>query len=127
MNDTERPVFMAEHVAQINEAHCNMTVDLFALCDACADANADLHKDGKRELIKQLPFSGTKFSKYAQIGADPRLNIRSGATVLPPRYSIIYEVRQLSDEKLDTMEREGKLTPALRTGRRPSLAKWQFE
>jgi hypothetical protein len=114
MNDTERPISSIDHVATIWERCQQRTVSEFALYDACALANADWSNTAKPDLLKQLPFSPAKFSKYAQIGADERLKDPRRRELLPPKYSIIYEVHLLNDEELESLESAGKLTQSLR-------------
>ena len=77
----------------------------------CADADASLSKDKKVELLAQLPFAAPTFSKLVQIGSDQRLATPELRGLLPPSYSIMYEVHLLDDEQLTRAVRDGVLHP----------------
>ena len=56
--------------------------------------------DRRGELLKQLPFGDSAFSKFVQIGNDRRLNTPELRRLLPPHYTITYAVTLLTDQEL---------------------------
>lgn len=109
MQDTERPNFPVDHVAIIRDHYNRTKTSRWDFYKACAAANRAWHTEPtKRENLKQLKdlFSRPKFSKYAQIGADKRLNDPRLRELLPPKYSIIYAVTLLKDDELESFKRD---------------------
>ena len=100
-----------KYLKEISAGCYETTRSILAVAKTCADANAQLHADEKRELLHELPFGASVFSKLAKIGADPRLKKQAVAKLLPPNYSTIYEVSHLSDTRLADAVRGKILTP----------------
>jgi hypothetical protein len=88
----------------------------------CAEANARLKAAQKSELIARLPFRQATFSKFAQIGADTRLNAAEIQRLLPPCYTTMYEVTLLKDEELSLAIAEKVLHPDMN---RSQLQRWR--
>ena len=100
-----------KYLKEISAGWYETTRSILAVAKTCADANAQLGADEKRELLKELPFGASVFSKLAKIGADPRLKKQAVAKLLPPNYSTIYEVSHLSDTRLADAVRGKVLNP----------------
>ncbi len=91
---------VANYVSQIGQ-NWQRGVDAFlTTAHLCAEANAQLTTAERGELLKQLPFGATAFSKFVQIGNDRRLNAPELRRLLPPHYTITYAVTLLTDQEL---------------------------
>jgi hypothetical protein len=88
----------------------------------CHEANWALSKPAKQQLVKELPFSPSTFSKLAKIGRDKRLRIKGIRKRLPPSLSIIYEVCRLTHEQLRDALIEGILKPNMQ---RKEILRWK--
>jgi hypothetical protein len=112
---------VATYVSAIN-GECQRGVDAFMnAARLCAEAAARLTTAQKRELIQALPFGGTAFSKYAQIGADIRLYGHDIQCLLPPHYTTTYAVTLLTDEELKRAIAEKVIYPDMK---RNQLQRW---
>ena len=100
-----------KYLQEISNGWHETTKSILAVAKICAEANSDLAPDEKRELLKNLPFGASVFSKLAKIGSDPRLKKQAIAKLLPPNYSTIYEVSHLSDDRLQAAVKRKILTP----------------
>src|SRR5690242_13433969 len=87
---------------------------IFETAQLCAEASACLSKDDKAALLADLPFPAATFSKLVKIGNDARLRRPGIRRLLPPCYSIIYEVALLSDDRLAEATASGTLHPEMR-------------
>jgi hypothetical protein len=87
-----------DFVQRIQTTWQKRTSSIFAVAEACHEANKQLNKKQKTKLYETLPFSKPTFVKLSQIGGDPRLP--GIADRLPASFSIIYEITLLSDEEL---------------------------
>jgi hypothetical protein len=72
------------------------TAAIIHVAAACAEADRRLAQAQKKFLLEKLPFGASTFSKLVQIGKDP--HIRKNIKSLPPSYSTIYVVSQLSEK-----------------------------
>ena len=95
---------------------------LMEVARLCAEANARLKAAQKSELIACLPFRQATFSKFAQIGADTRLNAAEIQRLLPPCYTTVYAVTLLKDEELSLAIAEKVLHPDMN---RSQLQRWR--
>lgn len=99
----------------INAAWNKSVAAIFETARLCADAEQG-GKYGKKELTQLkslLHFSPPTFSKLAKIGKDARLQTTSVQKLLPPQYSIIYEIAQLDDALLEQALNENRLHPKI--------------
>jgi hypothetical protein len=72
---------------------------VFEVAAICHDANTTLLAKQKKALREsELPFGKANFAKYAKIGGDERL--LPLADILPPNFSLIYEISLLSADQL---------------------------
>jgi hypothetical protein len=91
---------VANYVSQIGQ-NWQRGVDAFmTIARLCAEASARLTITETGELLKQLPFGDSAFSKFVQIGNDRRLNTPELRRLLPPHYTITYAVTLLTDQEL---------------------------
>ncbi len=88
----------------------------------CAEANSSLSPSQKKQLFARLPFGESTFSKLAKIGVQSRLQEDPVRQLLPPNFTIIYEVTQFSDEQLKSAVDEGVLSPE---SSRAVLERWR--
>lgn len=120
MEDNERLAFPVDHVAVIRNHYKSKKTSSWGFYEACAAANRAWHAEPtRREKLKQLKdlFPPSEFSKYAQIGADKRLKDPQLRELLPSKYSIIYAVKLLSDEELESFKRDREEKRGQRFGR----------
>ena len=68
----------------------------------------------KKELIRQLPFKEAAFSKFVQIGKDAWLHALQAQRLLPPHYTIAYQLTRLTDEDLKSALSEGVINPNMK-------------
>ena len=80
------------YAKQINISWRKTTDSILETAALCAEAIDKLSKDDKTKLVEQLDFSAATFSKLATIGQKPRLQEENVKALLPPNYSIVYEV-----------------------------------
>jgi hypothetical protein len=85
----------------------------------CADAAARLKPDARKLL--RLPFGEVTFSKLVQIGKDARLRSPEVQNLLPPHYTIVYEITKLESDELRLAIDEGVIRPEMK---RAELQKW---
>jgi hypothetical protein len=92
-------------------------VDAFmAVARLCAEARALLTAEERGQLLQKLPFGDSAFSKFVQIGSDPRLNTPEVCRLLPPHYTITYAVTLLTDQELHDAIAEKIIRPDMRRG-----------
>jgi hypothetical protein len=89
---------------------------------ACAQAKKSLTKDDDRKaLVDKLDFSAATFSKLVVIGECKALQTSQTKAILPPNYTIIYELAKLEDAELKRALSDGIVTPKMS---RASLKLW---
>jgi hypothetical protein len=97
------------------------TVSIFDVARVCAEARKRLTSGEKKKLYPKLPFSIPIFSKLADIGDCSRFQDEQIVKLLPPNYSIMYEVAKLSREDFQAAVDEQILSPGLK---RADLQDW---
>jgi hypothetical protein len=85
----------------------------------CADAAALLKPDARK--LMRLPFGEVTFSKLVQIGKDARLRFPEVQNLLPPHYTVVYEITKLESDELRLAIDEGIIRPEMK---RAELQKW---
>ena len=103
------------------ERHWQTVADIFEVARLCHEAHKKLSSVEKRELFLQLPFDRTVFSKLAKIGADPRLRCPEIQELLPPSYSLQYELAKLDYRDFKAAFEEHIIHPRVR---RAEFLKW---
>jgi hypothetical protein len=91
---------VVENYRQRIHASCQKGISgVFEVAAICHEANTTLLASQKKALREsELPFSKANFAKYAKIGGDERLPLLTD--ILPPNFSLIYEVSLLSADQL---------------------------
>ena len=79
----------------------------------CAESDKKLRPEEKNKLFKDLDFNKATFSKLAKIGSQPRLQTEAVKSLLPPNYSIVYEVAKLPELDLQVAIKEGIISPKM--------------
>jgi hypothetical protein len=137
-SDTAAPASAADFPGEILENAEATSVDAYAvnISDAwhrtvdavmtaaqrCAQADARLTPQQKKELIDKLPFGEETFSKLVRIGSDARLQRPEIQELLPPRYTIIYLITTLGLEEFEEAV-QAKVIHAEQT--RSGIEKWR--
>jgi hypothetical protein len=100
------------YLERIQASWQKRTSSIFAVAEACNEANKQLSGKAKKKLYEALPFSKATFVKLAQIGGDERLP--PIAQKLPASFSIIYEITLLSDEEFERAVMSDTVHPKVR-------------
>ena len=79
----------------------------------CAEVEKKLRPEEKNKLFKDLDFNKATFSKLAKIGSQPRLQTEAVKSLLPPNYTIVYEVAKLPELDLQVAIKEGIISPKM--------------
>ena len=95
--------------------------DMMGIARLCLEASQRLNLSAKKELIRQLPFKEAAFSKFVQIGKDAFLHALQAQRLLPPHYTIAYQLTRLTDEELKSALSEGVINPNMK---RADLQSW---
>jgi hypothetical protein len=90
----------------------------------CAEASGRLTTAQKSELMTCLPFGEATFSKFVKIGTDTRLNTPEIQLLLPPHYTTIYAVTQLTNQELSLAIADKVVHPDMK---REELRRWHRE
>jgi hypothetical protein len=86
---------------------------IFAVADLLVEAKKKLDPSDWEHLKDELPFSDSVLEKLLVIGRDKRLRRSNIYGLLPPNYSIIYEITQLDNEELRTAVMDGEISPRI--------------
>ena len=89
-----------DYAKAINSSWRKTTDSVLETAKLCAEADKKLPLDQKNKLFKDLDFNKTTFSKLAKIGLQPQLQTDAVRSLLPPNYSVVYEVAKLPDTDL---------------------------
>ena len=84
-----------EYAKAINSSWHKTTDSVLETARLCAEANKKFGAEPRKKLIKELDFSSAAFSKLVKIGSQPQLQTDPVKSLLPPNYSIVYEVAKL--------------------------------
>ena len=79
----------------------------------CAEVEKKLRPEEKSKLFKDLDFNKATFSKLAKIRSQPRLQTEAVKSLLPPNYTIVYEVAKLPESDLQVAIKEGIISPKM--------------
>jgi hypothetical protein len=112
-----------EHLCRIRGALHKGSESIREVGIACYEADVALDSYQVRLLIKDLGFSRATFSKYVAIGRDKRLHDDPKISHLfPAKFSVIYELTQLDDDRFNELVSTGGLTQSLK---REQLIRWR--
>src|SRR5215813_14002411 len=109
-----RPSTVQSYADQICSNWQKATASIFDVARACAEARKRLTSWEKKALYQKLPFSIPTFSKLADIGDCPHFQDERIVNLLPPSFSIMYEVAKLGREDLDAGVAEEKIFPGMK-------------
>ena len=113
---------IADYAKQINTCWRKTTDSVLETAALCAEAKNSLTKDDDRKaLVDKLDFSPAAFSKLVKIGERKELQANPIKTLLPPNYSIVYELAKLEDDDLKRAVSDGVVSPSMS---RASLKQW---
>ncbi len=112
---------IADYAKQINACWRKTTDSVLETAALCAEAAKSLGDDDKKALVKKLDFSPAAFSKLVKIGERKELQANPIKTLLPPNYSIVYELAKLGDDDLKRAVSDGIVSPSMS---RASLKEW---
>jgi len=104
---------LPEYADKINVSWRKTTESVLETARLCADANKDLKSKDRARLIKQLAFNAATFSKLVKIGSKYQLQSDPLKSLLPPSYSIVYEVAKLNEGDLQVAMTEGVINPGM--------------
>lgn len=105
-----------DYAKAINASWHRTTDSVLETARLCAEADKKLPTDQKNKLFKDLEFSKAAFSKFVKIGSHPQLQTDPVKSLLPPNYSIVYEVAKLAELDLRVAIKEGVITPKMSRG-----------
>ena len=92
---------IADYAKQINACWRKTADGVLETAVACADAKKNLtEEDDRTELKQKLQFSAATFSKLVVIGECKALQSIQMKALLPPNYTIVYELAKLDSEDL---------------------------
>ena len=104
-----------DYAKAINLSWRKTTDSVLETARLCAEADKNLPHD-KSKFFKELEFSKAAFSKLVKIGSHPQLQSEPVKSLLPPNYSIVYEVAKLPDDDLRVALKEGIISPRMTRG-----------
>ena len=90
------------------------TDDILRTCSVIASAKDALSADDFRSLRDRAPITDKVWSKLLQIGLDTRLEDLKES--LPPKWSTIYLIHNLTDEELKDAMDDGAIHPQVSQG-----------
>ena len=103
------------YLEQLVECSITGTVnDILRTCSVIASAKDALAADDFRSLRDRAPITDKVWSKLLQIGLDTRLERLKES--LPPKWSTIYLVHNLTDEELKDAMDDGAIHPQVSQG-----------
>ena len=102
-----------DYAKAINSSWHKTTDSVLETARLCAEAEKKLSTDQKNKLFKDLDFNKATFSKLAKIGSQPRLQTEAVKSLLPPNYTIVYEVAKLPESDLQVAIKEGIISPKM--------------
>lgn len=114
MSSIEAVPSIADYAAQINVSWRRTTDSVLETAKLCADAKRNYERDKKSfsKLKKALDFSISTFSKLVTIGENEALRGDDVKCLLPPNYSLVYDVAALKEDQLHKAIAEHAVSPA---------------
>ena len=106
---------------RINASYRKTSECLLETALLCAEAQRTLSKADLDELGDQLEMDRPTFCKVKRIGADERLYAEDVKAMLPPSFSIVYELAKLSVNKFAEALQQNRIQPGMS---RKSIQDW---
>lgn len=98
--------------------------EILAVAGYCAEADAKLTPEQKKELIDLLPFGPSAFSKLVTISKDDRLRRPEIQKLLPPHYTTLHLITTLDEDELSAAVADNVIHAEVKRG---TLEKWRKE
>ena len=90
---------VSEFAVEIHESWRVATCTILSTAQLCSEADAKFRGAQRDALLRALPFGASTFSKLVTIGRNYELvSDQKMVRVLPPNYSIIYEIVKMQPE-----------------------------
>ncbi len=100
--------------AEAIKANWRRSVDgIICAAHKCAQAGVKLDERQKKTLLRMLPFKEATFSKLVKIGKHPRFKTKEIRDLLPPNYTIMYDIALLTPEQFDIALQRGLICPTV--------------
>ena len=109
-----------DYAAKINASWRKTADCVLETAMLCAEVSAKLGLGEKKQLQKKLDFSLATFSKLVKIGEQPHLREKAIKALLPPSYTLVYQLAQLSPSNIDAAIKEGIISPTMSRACSPS-------
>jgi hypothetical protein len=100
LSASEQAKLIDKFASEIRSLWYRSVKEILDMAKACAAADRQLGPKQRKILVEKLPFGESAFSKLVQIGKD--LHIRDIIKWLPPSYSTIYLVSQMSKQQRES-------------------------
>ncbi len=106
---------------RINSSWQRTTQGVLETARLCTQAKEERTEEELEELKSQLDFSRPTFTKLAKIGGNSKLHEEQVSTLLPPHFSIVYQIAKMDDEQRDLAIDQGVISPGMS---RTELREW---
>lgn len=108
-------------LTRIGQVWYHTTESILEVATLCAEATRELGASDRQRLVEQLKFSKSTFSKLGTIGRKKCLWELPLRPLLPPAYSLIYDICKLTDP-----QREAAIAEKIvhRDMQRTDLERW---
>lgn len=131
---TEQLTGVDFYVAEIGKRTLKTTDDVFDLADFYLRASKELNVSQQVRMMRLLRVKREKGksygksipSKYRAIASDLRLRKEPLRSLLPPSYTIIYEISRLTSDELHLALQKGIIRPDVRKSEIQALLKKDF-
>lgn len=101
---------------EINRNWHKTTEHVLETARLCAEADKNLRSSEKSKLYDALDFNKATFSKLVKIGKQKHLHDEKVKPMLPPNYTVVYELAKLSEEDLGVAIRDKVVNPNMTRG-----------
>ena len=106
---------------RINSSWQRTTQSALETARLCAEARDQLVEEELEVLKSKLDFSRPTFTKLVKIGAKCELYEEQVSVVLPPHFSIVYQIASMNDEQRELAIDQGIIMPGMS---RSELREW---
>jgi hypothetical protein len=104
---------ISDYAKAINTSWHRTTENVLETARLCAEAKSHLNKPDEKKLVQALDFSPSIFSKLVKIGSRPELQSDRMRSLLPPNYSIVYQIAKLGADEFDQAVKDGVISPRM--------------
>ncbi|HEY8098089.1 MAG TPA: hypothetical protein VIE65_18670 [Methylobacter sp.] len=96
-----------DYAKDINLSWHKTTDSVLETARLCAEADKTLVSGEKSKLFKSLDFNKATFSKLVKIGSQQHLQAANVKRLLPPNYTVVYEIAKLSEQDVHAAIADG--------------------